>query len=87
MAASAAPEPALAALQVLAHRLLLRRRQAVEEVAGGGKHGRGLVPVDREPLGSPDVYGRDRLFVHLHLAGAPDVRQDAAVEALAGRPA
>jgi transaldolase/glucose-6-phosphate isomerase len=53
-----------------------------------GKHGRGLIPVDREPLASPGVYGRDRLFVHLRLGGAPDVRQDAAVAALAaaGQP-
>ena len=30
-----------------------------------GKEGRGIVPVDGEPLGSPDVYGDDRLFVSL----------------------
>jgi transaldolase/glucose-6-phosphate isomerase len=53
-----------------------------------GKHGRGLIPVDREPLGAPGAYGRDRLFVHLRLAGAPDARQDAALEVLAaaGQP-
>jgi glucose-6-phosphate isomerase len=35
-----------------------------------GKRGVGIVPVDREPLGPPDVYGRDRAFVRLRLAGA-----------------
>ena len=28
-----------------------------------GKHGTGIVPVAGEPLGAPDVYGDDRLFV------------------------
>ena len=48
-----------------------------------GKDGRGIVPVDREPLGEPDVYGRDRVFAQLRLAGDFDAEQDAAVEALA----
>ncbi len=30
-----------------------------------GKQGVGIVPVDGEPLGSPDVYGDDRVFVRL----------------------
>jgi transaldolase/glucose-6-phosphate isomerase len=30
-----------------------------------GKDGRGVVPVAGEPLGSPSVYGDDRLFVHI----------------------
>ena len=30
-----------------------------------GKEGTGIVPVDGEPQGSPDVYGDDRLFVSL----------------------
>ena len=30
-----------------------------------GKHGTGIVPVTGEPLGPPDVYGDDRLFVAL----------------------
>jgi glucose-6-phosphate isomerase len=30
-----------------------------------GKRGRGLIPVDLEPVGSLDVYGDDRVFVHL----------------------
>ena len=53
-----------------------------------GKEGKGLIPVDREPMGTPDAYGRDRLFVYLRLESAPDPRQDAAVAALerAGQP-
>ena len=30
-----------------------------------GKSGTGIVPVDGEPLGAPDVYGDDRVFVRL----------------------
>jgi transaldolase/glucose-6-phosphate isomerase len=51
-----------------------------------GKEGKGILPVVGEPLGSPDVYGDDRLFVFLRLEG--DDSQDAAVQALedAGHP-
>ena len=48
-----------------------------------GKQGRGLVPVAREPVGPPEVYGEDRLFVQIRLEHAPDPEQDAAVDALA----
>jgi transaldolase/glucose-6-phosphate isomerase len=53
-----------------------------------GKQGRGLIPVDGEPLGPPSLYGDDRIFVHLRLEQAPDRSQDAAVAALeqAGEP-
>jgi transaldolase/glucose-6-phosphate isomerase len=53
-----------------------------------GKQGKGLIPVDAEPLGSPDVYGKDRLFVYARLSGEPDAKQDNAVAALerAGQP-
>ncbi len=53
-----------------------------------GKNGRAIIPVDREPLGPPSIYGADRLFVYLRLSTAPDDVQDAAVQALvtAGRP-
>jgi transaldolase/glucose-6-phosphate isomerase len=47
-----------------------------------GKEGKGLIPVDRETLGSPDVYGQDRVFVYLRLEPAPDAKQDAAMQAL-----
>jgi len=44
-----------------------------------GKAGQGLVPIVDEQLGPSAVYGPDRLFVHLRLAGEPDVDQDAAI--------
>jgi len=34
-----------------------------------GKDGKGLVPVDDEPLGPPAVYGEDRVFVAITLEG------------------
>ncbi|TME24475.1 MAG: bifunctional transaldolase/phosoglucose isomerase [Chloroflexi bacterium] len=37
-----------------------------------GKEGKGLVPVADEALGSPEVYGHDRLFVRLALPGGTD---------------
>lgn len=53
-----------------------------------GKEGKGLIPVDREQLGAPDVYGKDRVFAYLRLETAPDAKQDAAVSGLekAGQP-
>ncbi|MCU1335313.1 MAG: transaldolase [Bryobacterales bacterium] len=53
-----------------------------------GKNGKGLIPVDREPLGAPSVYGADRVFVYERLESAPDAEQDRAVAALeaAGHP-
>lgn len=53
-----------------------------------GKNGKGLIPVDREPLGTPEVYGSDRIFAYIRLDSASDETQDAAVAALeqAGQP-
>jgi transaldolase/glucose-6-phosphate isomerase len=53
-----------------------------------GKQGKGLIPVDAEPLGSAEVYGNDRLFVYLRLSNAANAKQDDAVAALerAGHP-
>ncbi len=53
-----------------------------------GKNGKGLIPIDRELLATPEVYGNDRLFVYIRLESAPDLIQDAAVAALeeAGQP-
>lgn len=48
-----------------------------------GKAGRGLVPVVNEPIGSPDTYGDDRLFVYVRDGRAPDPAQDSTVLALA----
>ena len=47
-----------------------------------GKHGLGIVPVDLEPLGTPDAYGSDRAFVRLSLAGGADGGRDALADAL-----
>jgi transaldolase / glucose-6-phosphate isomerase len=53
-----------------------------------GKIGKGIIPVDREKLAKPDVYGNDRLFAYLRLANKPNSAQDAAVAAIekAGHP-
>ncbi len=51
-----------------------------------GKDGKGIVPVVGEPVGTPEVYGPDRLFVYLRLKG--DEAHDSAVRTLeeAGHP-
>jgi transaldolase/glucose-6-phosphate isomerase len=53
-----------------------------------GKHGRGIVPVDLEPLSPAEDYGSDRIFAVLSLAGDEDAELDAHVAALiaAGQP-
>jgi transaldolase/glucose-6-phosphate isomerase len=48
-----------------------------------GKSGKGIIPVDRERLAKPDVYGSDRVFAYLRLESEPDKEQSAAVDALA----
>src|ERR1019366_1792716 len=47
-----------------------------------GKLGRALIPVDREPVGAPTVYGNDRVFVYIRFAPLPDPLQDEAIAAL-----
>ncbi|MGD0110434.1 MAG: glucose-6-phosphate isomerase [Armatimonadota bacterium] len=51
-----------------------------------GKEGTGVLPVVGEPLGNPEVYGSDRLFVQLRLWD--DAGDDGALEAIeqAGHP-
>ena len=53
-----------------------------------GKNGKGIIPVDRETLAKPAVYGNDRVFAYLRLQTKPNKAQDAAVAALekAGHP-
>ena len=53
-----------------------------------GKLGKGIIPVDREPLAKPDTYGSDRVFAYLRLETAPNKSQDSAIDALeaAGHP-
>ena len=48
-----------------------------------GKSGKGIIPVDRELLGKPEVYGDDRVFAYLRLESDPDKEQSAEVDALA----
>lgn len=49
-----------------------------------GKSGKGILPVPLEPMGNPDVYGDDRIFVYMRQTG----EYDEAVAALkaAGHP-
>jgi transaldolase/glucose-6-phosphate isomerase len=53
-----------------------------------GKIGKGIIPVDREHLTTPDVYGNDRVFVYVRLETGADADQDAKVAAIekAGHP-
>jgi transaldolase/glucose-6-phosphate isomerase len=41
-----------------------------------GKSGKGIIPIDKEHVGSPLVYGADRIFVYLRLKGQADPFQD-----------
>jgi transaldolase/glucose-6-phosphate isomerase len=47
-----------------------------------GKEGKGILPVAGEPIGEPDDYGDDRVFVYLRNADEPDEELDAKIEAL-----
>jgi transaldolase/glucose-6-phosphate isomerase len=47
-----------------------------------GKEGKGIIPVDREDVGPPEVYGKDRLFVYIRLQGESEGKNDAKVDAL-----
>jgi glucose-6-phosphate isomerase len=53
-----------------------------------GKIGKGIIPVDKEHLTTPDIYGNDRVFVYVRLESGPDADQDAKVAAIekAGHP-
>ncbi|WP_420135842.1 bifunctional transaldolase/phosoglucose isomerase [Rhodopseudomonas sp.] len=53
-----------------------------------GKDGKGLIPIDGEPLAEPAAYGKDRLFVDLRVEGENDAAHDAKLAALeaAGHP-
>ena len=53
-----------------------------------GKHGKGILPVADEPLGAPEAYGDDRVFVHLHDAAPSSPPTPARVQRLidAGQP-
>jgi transaldolase/glucose-6-phosphate isomerase len=49
-----------------------------------GKHGKGIVPVDLEPLAPAEDYGSDRLFAVLRLEGDEDSDLDRHVQHLIG---
>ncbi|MGA7219024.1 MAG: bifunctional transaldolase/phosoglucose isomerase, partial [Candidatus Sulfotelmatobacter sp.] len=53
-----------------------------------GKVGKGIIPVDREEVASPQTYGNDRVFAYIHTDHGGDVSVDTRVEALehAGHP-
>jgi transaldolase/glucose-6-phosphate isomerase len=53
-----------------------------------GKLGKGIIPVDREALADPSIYGSDRIFAYMRFAPAPDSVQEGKVSALeaAGQP-
>jgi len=53
-----------------------------------GKNGKGLIPVDGEPIGPPEVYGDDRFFIDLRLDAKTDAAHEAKLAALekAGHP-
>ena len=53
-----------------------------------GKEGKGLIPIDGEPLGETATYGNDRFFIDIRTEGEADAAHDsklAAIEA-AGHP-
>jgi transaldolase/glucose-6-phosphate isomerase len=53
-----------------------------------GKDGKGLIPIDGEPLAEPSIYGNDRLFIDLRTKAETDAAQEAKLAALeqAGHP-
>jgi len=53
-----------------------------------GKDGKGLIPIDGEPLGDADAYGDDRFFIDLRTEGENDTAHEAKLDALekAGHP-
>lgn len=51
-----------------------------------GKNGKGIVPIVGEPLDSPQLYGDDRLFVHLKLDGDNTASEALAALVAAGHP-
>jgi len=53
-----------------------------------GKEGKGLIPIDGEPLADPETYGHDRFFIDIRTEGENDVAHDEKLDALeaAGHP-
>ncbi len=61
-------------LTILADAALITVGSWLEQLIAesSGKKGRGIVPVDREPIGDVSSYGEDRLFVYLRQTGEHD---------------
>jgi len=53
-----------------------------------GKEGKGLIPIDGEPLGDPSLYGTDRFFIDIRTEGEQDDAHEQKLKALeeAGHP-
>ncbi|MFL6827419.1 MAG: bifunctional transaldolase/phosoglucose isomerase, partial [Bradyrhizobium sp.] len=53
-----------------------------------GKEGKGLIPIEGEPLGDPTVYGQDRFFIDISTEGENNHAHDEKLSALekAGHP-
>ncbi|HEV7636280.1 MAG TPA: bifunctional transaldolase/phosoglucose isomerase [Bradyrhizobium sp.] len=53
-----------------------------------GKEGKGLIPIDGEPLGDPALYSKDRFFIDIRTEGENDAAHDGKLAALsnAGHP-
>ena len=53
-----------------------------------GKEGKGLIPVNGEEVGAPDVYGTDRIFAHIYLRADDNAVDERKVKTLedAGHP-
>jgi len=53
-----------------------------------GKEGKGIVPIAGEPLGSPEIYGDDRMFVYIGLASSSNEDVESKLQSLeaAGHP-
>jgi len=53
-----------------------------------GKEGKGILPVTGEPVGAPEVYGQDRLFVQVRTSQSPPIAEVKELMALsnAGHP-
>jgi transaldolase/glucose-6-phosphate isomerase len=53
-----------------------------------GKEGKGLIPIEGEPLGNTSLYGNDRFFIDIRTVGEDDATHDEKLRALenAGHP-
>ena len=52
-----------------------------------GKDGKGLIPIDGEPLGDPALYGNDRFFIDIRTEGEDDAAHDDRLSGAGSRPA